>query len=179
MRNFITIITIFISPFLFSQSLDSLTFDYINQYRIKNDKKPLLWSNELYKNCIKHSNNMVLNDSVYHSHDYTCSENVAYGKNGGFLITDDYKIFIKKYYNLSSDDVLKDVSIFWTTQVVYGWYISKGHDKIMLSDGKYGAVHVLLKNVIKKNNVVFGHELFKGSGPFYYKGTVSETFQIK
>lgn len=179
MRNFITIISIFIGSFLFGQSLDSLTFDYINQYRIKNNKKPLSWSNELYKNCIKHSNNMVLNDSVYHSHDYTCSENVAYGKNSGFLITYDYNIFIKKYYNLSSDDVIKDFNTFCATQTVYGWYISKSHNKIMLSDGKYGAVHVEASNLVKKNNIIFGRELFVGGGPFYYKSTVAQTFQIK
>jgi hypothetical protein len=49
----------------------------------------------------------------------------------------------------------------------------------MLSDKKYGSVHIVLKDIVKKNNIIFGHELFKGGGPFYYKAIVSETFQIK
>jgi hypothetical protein len=49
----------------------------------------------------------------------------------------------------------------------------------MLSDKKYGSVHIVLKDIIKKNNIVFGREMFKGVGPFYYKVTVAETFQIK
>lgn len=169
--------SIFIHSVLFAQNLDSLTFDYINQYRVKNGKSNLVWSEELYNNCVKHSNNMIMNDSVYHSHGYTYSENVAYGN--GFLITDGYKVFIKKYYNLSYEDVIKDFNIFCATQVVYGWYISKSHNKIMLSDGKYGAVHVEVIDLVKKSNIIFGRELFKGGGPFYYKATVAETFQIK
>jgi uncharacterized protein YkwD len=162
---------------LFSQTLDSLAFSYINQYRIKNGKSGLVWSDELYKNCVKHSNNMIMNDSVYHSHGYTYSENVAYGN--GFLITEGYKIFIKKYYNLSYEDIIKDFNTFCATQTIYGWYISKSHNKIMLSDGKYGAFHVEIRDLIKKNNVIFGRELFKGGGPFYYKAIVAQTFQIK
>jgi hypothetical protein len=49
----------------------------------------------------------------------------------------------------------------------------------MLSDGKYGAFHVEIRDLIKKNNVIFGRELFKGGGPFYYKAIVAQTFQIK
>ena len=49
----------------------------------------------------------------------------------------------------------------------------------MLSDGKYGAVHVEASNLVKKNNIIFGRELFVGGGPFYYKSTVAQTFQIK
>lgn len=120
---------------------------------------------------------MIINDSAYHSHGRTYSENVAYGD--GFLITDDYRVFVKKYYNLSYEDVLKDFNIFCATQTIYGWYISKSHNKIMLSDGKYGAVHVEIRNLIKKNNIIFGRELFKRAGPFYYKATVAQTFQMK
>lgn len=169
--------SIFIHSVLFAQNLDSLTFDYINQYRVKNGKSNLVWSEELYNNCVKHSNNMIMNDSVYHSHGYTYSENVAYGN--GFLMTEGYKVFIKKYYNLSYENVLKDSVTFFATQTVYGWYISKSHNKIMLSEGKYGAVHVEIKNLVKKNNVIFGRELFKGAGLFYYKATVAQTFQMK
>ena len=178
MKNFVTVISIFISSFLFSQDLDSLTFSYINQYRVMNNKKVLIWSDDLYKTCIKHSNDMITNDTVYHSNGFY-SENVGYGKNSGFLVTDSYKIFIKKYFNLTHEDVLKDFNIFCATQTVYGWYISKSHNKIMLSDGKYGAVHVEVKNLTKKSNVIFGRELFKGAGPFYYKATVAQTFQMK
>jgi uncharacterized protein YkwD len=179
MRNFITIISIFIGSSLFGQNLDSLTFNYINQYRVKNNKKVLTWSNDLYVTSVKQSDSMVVNDSIYHSHDYTYSENVIYGKNSGFLVTDGYKIFIKKYYNLSCDDILKDFNVFFATNIVYNWYVSKDHNKIMLLNGSYGAVHIVLNNVIKKNNFIMGHELFKGAGPFYYKVTVSGTFQIK
>ncbi len=177
MKIFTIITSIFIHSVLFSQTLDSLAFSYINQYRIKNGKSGLVWSDELYKNCVKHSNNMIMNDSVYHSHGYTYSENVAYGN--GFLITEGYKIFIKKYYNLSYEDIIKDFNTFCATQTIYGWYISKSHNKIMLSDGKYGAFHVEIRDLIKKNNVIFGRELFKGGGPFYYKAIVAQTFQIK
>ncbi len=179
MRKVITTIFIFINSFLFSQNLDSLTFYYINQYRIKCNKKSLTWSDDLHKTCVKHSDNMVMNDSTYHSHGYTYSENVFYGKNSGLLITDGYRVFIKKYYNLSCDDVLKDVNIFCATQAVYGWYVSKNHNQIMLSNERYGAVNITLENVVKKNNIIFGQEFFKKAGPFYYKATIAGTFQIK
>ena len=179
MRKIVTTIFIFISSFLLSQNLDSLTFYYINQYRIKCGKKSLTWSEDLHKTCIKHSNNMVINDSIYHSHGYTYSENVSYGKNSGLLITDGYRSFIKKYYNLSCDSVLKDVNTFCATQAVYGWFISKNHNQIMLSNEKYGAVNILLENLVKKSNIIFGQEFFKKAGPFYYKATIAGTFQIK
>jgi len=179
MKKFITIISIFISSVLFGQNLDSLTFDYVNQYRVKNNKKVLTWSNDLYISSVKHSDNMVTTDSAYHSHGYTYSENVHYGKNSGFSFDNDYKNFIKKYFNLSYDDVLININIYCATNIVYNWYVSNDHNKIMLLDGSYGSVHIVLNNVIKKNNFIMGHELFKGAGPFYYKVTVSGTFQIK
>ena len=111
MKNFITFILIFISSVLFGQNLDSLTFDYVNQYRVKNNKKVLVWSNDLYASSIKQSDNMVINDSIYHSHGYTYSENVGYGKNVSFSFDDGYKNFIKEYFNLSYDDVLKNINI--------------------------------------------------------------------
>lgn len=179
MKNLTTIISVFITSVLFGQNLDSLTFSYINQYRLKNDKKPLMWSDELYRTSTKHSNDMIINDSMYHSHGYTYSENVTYSKNSGLLVTDGYKVFMKKYYNLSCEDVLKDLNIFCATITVYNWSMSKNHNNIMLSDGKYGAVCVIMKNVVKKNNIIFDVELYKGSGNFYYKLMSSKTFQIK
>ena len=178
MRNIVTTISIFISSILFSQNLDSLTFTYINQYRIKNGKSALVWSDTLYKTCVKHSNDILVNDSMYHSHGvYT--ENVCYGKNCGFSFDEDYKVFIKKYFNLTYEDVVKNVIIYCATDVVYGWYLSKDHNKNMLSDRKYGAVHIVLKKVNTKNNFVWGREVFKGAGKFYYKVTVAGTFQMK
>ena len=178
MKNFITFILIFISSVLFGQNLDLLTFDYVNQYRVKNNKKVLVWSNDLYASSIKQSDNMVINDSIYHSHGYTYSENVGYGKNTSFSFDDGYKNFIKEYFNLSYDDVLKNINIYCVTDVVYRWSISNGHNKIMLSDKKYGAIHVILKDVIKKNNFVWNREVFLGCGKFYYVSTVAVTIQL-
>lgn len=179
MRNLITIISIFISSVLFGQNLDSLTFSYINQYRLKSGKNVLIWSDELHKTCIKHSNNMIKNDSMFHSHGYVYSENVIYGKNCTFSFDESYKRFIKKYFNLIYEEVTKNINVYCATEAVYSWYNSKKHNEIMLSDKKYGAVHIVLKDVVKKNNFVWGREVFKGIGPFYYKVTVSETFQLK
>lgn len=179
MKNFITIISIFMSSVLFGQNLDSLTFNYINQYRVKSGRKALVWSDELYKTCIKHSDNMIMNDSTYHSHGYVYSENVSYGKNCTFSFDEKYKNFIKKYFNLTYEEVIKNINVYCATESVYSWYNSKKHNEIMLSDKKYGSVRIVLKDIIKKNNIVFGREVFKGVGPFYYKVTVAETFQIK
>jgi uncharacterized protein YkwD len=139
----------------------------------------LIWSDSLYETCVKHSNNMLINDSIYHSHGYTYSENVSYSNNDGLLITDGYSIFIKKYFNLSNEDVINNIDVFCATTIVYYWSVSSGHNKIMLSNGKYAAVHTIMKDVVKKNNIVFGQELFKGSGLYYYKLKAPSTFQIK
>lgn len=184
MKHIITIILITTNVVLFAQNLDSLTFNYINQYRVKKGKNVLIWSDELYRTSVKHSNNMILNDSMYHSlYDRTYSENVTYGSGNRGLVGDEkYKIFIKKYFNLNYEDVIKDLNIFIATNVVFTWYTSTTHNKIMLSmfsPDKVAAVSVITKDIVKKPNFIFGQEIFKGWGPYYYKLTLSATFQIK
>lgn len=178
MKNIVTIILILLGSVLFGQNLDSLTFNYVNQYRVKNNKKMLIWSNDLYVTSIKQSDNMVMNDSIYHSHGYTYSENVAYGKNSSFSFDENYKNFIKKYFNLSYDDVLNNINVYCATNIVYRWSVSNGHNKIMLSDKKYGGIHLVLKDIIKKNNFVWNREVFRGCGKFYYVSTVASTLQL-
>lgn len=164
---------------LFSQNLDSLTFSFINQYRIKNSKQPLKWSEDLYKTSIKHNNNMVTNDSIYHSHNGKCSENVLYGNDCGLIGLKNYRDFVKKYFNLEYGDVEKNVNFFIATTVVHAWYLSSAHNRIMLGSDTEGAVSVIYKDLSKKPNVIFGKVLFEGSGQFYYKLTLASTFQIK
>jgi hypothetical protein len=182
MKYILTNILIFLIPTLFSQNLDSLTFNYINQYRIKNGKNSLTWSKVLYVTSINHTNNMVKNDSIYHSHGHYYSENVLYSKNSGLIGDDDYKFFIHKNFNLTYDSVLNNFDVYVATNIVYCWYKSPSHNKIMLSMYKpnsEGSVHVIIKDVVKNNNVIFGKEFFKGYGYFYYKLIMSSTFQLK
>lgn len=179
MRNFITTIFIFLSLFTFGQNIDSLTFDFINQYRVKSGKNILVWSTELHEKCVKHSNDMIQKDSSYHTHGRVYSENCLYGKEYGTVGTDDYKKFIKNYFGLNYDDVIKNINVFIATNVVYDWSTSPSHNKIMLRSDKEGTVHVIVKDLVKKSNFIFGKEFFKGWGPFYYKMTISSTFQIK
>lgn len=164
---------------LFGQNLDSLTFGFINQYRIKNGKQPLKWSEDLHKTSIKHNNNMVVNDSIYHSHGYVYSENVLYGTECGLNGPKNYKDFIKKYFDLDYEDVQKNINFFIATTVVHSWYLSSGHNRIMLRPDTEGAVNVVYKDLIKRPNVIFGKVLFEGWGQFYYKLTLASTFQIK
>lgn len=48
----------------------------------------------------------------------------------------------------------------------------------MLSDKKYGGIHLVLKDIIKKNNFVWNREVFRGCGKFYYVLTVASTLQL-
>lgn len=178
MKRLITSALILISSFVFSQNLDSLTFEYINVYRVKNGKQPLVWSKDLYKNCVSHSDKMIVNDSCYHSH-LGYSECVSYSAKATFENPKIYKDFIKKYYNFSYEEILKDTIKYLATVEVYTWAYSPSHNKIMLSDFKEGAVHVTLKSIEKHNNFVWGREVFPGYGKFIYLVTSASTFELK
>lgn len=155
-------------------------FDYINKYRVKNGKKALVWSDKSYKVSVKQSEDMVKNDSSYHSDGSNrwTSENCIYSKSGGFIgskMIKPYVVFIKKYFNLSYDDVLKDSDMYFISYTIFLWSNDAQHNRILLS-GSNGSVHIIIKDVYKKPNVVMGKEIFPGCGNFYYKGLVSSTF---
>ena len=201
MKNIITTIIVFVftTIFSFGQNLDSLQFFYINQYRIKNGKKPLIWSDKLAVESTEQANNMIKKDSCFHSYKGWYYENCVYNKRDGSLNdvtastfvknsvvikqevrTDlgvkSFKIFIKKYFNLSYEQVMEDPNLYFVVYEIFMFVADEYHKKNYLQNTKYGSTKIIIKDVVKFNNSLFGKELYPGTGPIYYRALVSNTF---
>lgn len=185
MKYIVLIITLFITSVSFSQNNDSIMFDYINKYRVKNGKKSLVWSPKSQEVSISQAEIMIKNDSMYHSHNNNTHsnfwvENCMYHPRAGYIGVKeigDFKKFIVKNFGVTYDDILKDVNLYFITYIIYNWSNDAPHNMALLTgDINYGSVHIIIKNVVKKPNKISGREIFPGLGPFYYKGLVSSTY---
>jgi hypothetical protein len=128
-------ITILVSISSYSQ--DEELCKYINMYRNSYGLKSLKWDDNLSIISKNHTDSMVKNDSVYHSHQNTF-ENVIHFTT---LVMKDDKLksfhsFCKKHFNYDwvvykndDEDKVKKVTRMF---IIFLWHNSEGHRKNML-----------------------------------------------
>jgi uncharacterized protein YkwD len=159
MKNLITVVSILISFFSFSQ--DKELFDLVNQYRKVNGVSVVKWDDELAELSISQNKAVVEKDSLFHSHKNTY-ENVCKGVNIPSTMDDEvkFKEFCKKYFkydykfNSKIDSVeLKKICKMY---IVFVWHNSPSHKKNMLrTDVKIGSVNSYISDTYSVNSNTF------------------------
>jgi uncharacterized protein YkwD len=127
--------------------LDKLTFDHINQYREFYGVSKIVWSDDLYKTSVSHTDKLIKSNkdnptknTLYHSGSNTY-ENCMIAGIGGSVGTKVFFEFTKKYFNLTKTDI--DSEMYKVLVPIWSWHKSPKHKENMLkTTHKVGSVHV-------------------------------------
>lgn len=135
MKKILTTILILIS--LLSIGQDKELFEYVNQYRIGNNLKPLEWSDKLVKISIGQNNKNIKDKSLSHSV-HNSYENCLLGYTIAPTKTEhkDFIKFVKKYfnykYNVDKDMSNEELNSLTRMYMIYIWHNSPKHKENML-----------------------------------------------
>jgi len=137
MKKILTTILILISLTTIGQ--DKQLFNYINEYRVVNNKKPLKWSDKLVKISIGQNSKNIKDKSLSHSY-HNSYENCLMGHTiaSSKVEQKDFIKFVKKHFNykydvynsMSHEELLKLTKMY----MIYIWHISPGHKENLLRD---------------------------------------------
>lgn len=162
MKKLLIILLISLITSAFGQNLtqDKELFKYVNQYRVKNGVKSLVWSDKLYKTSVNQTNFMLQKNSVFHTYKCPYAENCA-TLSSSLFFDDKFKHFIKQYFNVDYKDVKDEKTLRTNTMlyIVYMWHNSIGHRTNMLDPEMIiGSISIVM-NDIKSTDLTYNNQL--------------------
>ena len=184
MKKIITILLILFTLTTFGQ--DKELFDYINQYRVVNNKKSLKWSDKLVKISVGQNNKNIKTNSLTHS-TYNSYENClrGYGIANTLVKQKQFTKFAKKYFKYTyivGDDLNKDqLNKLTKMYMVYIWHTSPGHRKNMLrnnvkfcsAESSIGDDYKFVNGVFKFGDKTYKYKIVSSHYEILYYATMN------
>jgi hypothetical protein len=169
MKKILTTILILISLTTIGQ--DKQLFNYINEYRVVNDRKPLKWSDKLVKISIGQNNKNIKDKSLSHS-SHNSYENCLMGATiaSSKVEQKDFIKFTKKHfnyeYNVYNDMPHEELLNLTKMYMVYIWHMSPGHKDNLL---RYGVNYCSAESYIGNDFKFFDGGLKVNGKTYTYK----------
>ncbi len=173
------LITILILISLTTIGQDKQLFNYINEYRVVNNKKQLKWSDKLVKISIGQNNKNIKDKSLSHSQ-HNSYENCLMGVNiaSSRIEQKDFIKFTKKYFNYKYDvhsDITKEELLNLTKMyMVYLWHTSPKHKDNLL---RVGVEYCSAESYIADNFDFFDGS-FKVNGKIYTYRKIATHYSV-